>query len=389
MSIKTFVSEFQDYLFIKRSYLQHLTDSDLSASNIELAFKQTEELLEDFKTNVDFLETEGRNIDEELIEVFNSLEAKIDKINRFSTALIGINSTVDSSEKILSLIPYQFDNKVANWEHIQKCYMLPPKSSYVTIQPYSNNVDIVARKGIAKFLIADTFSTKYLRIAKDYATNVRNVVYLNSVRDVVSQEALLTNLGQSEVLLNIPTTARLVNIEYDYTTDNSLELTPLAFYHERESSVTLDTHSYAYGDNLLFNVKHDIPFGCYAQIKLDLMFKDINDNILKKETRWYPIDNDGRVVLKKRFVTTEKIIRVWSEGLFLDVTDKDLIHDDDYVLCDPLYEESFEPLTESSFKMKVKHAKTVLISPTLELYSLLSQTSTPLIFTITGLTKND
>ena len=48
MSITTFVSEFQDYLFTKRTYLYSLSQDNLSASNIELAFRQTEQILEEF-----------------------------------------------------------------------------------------------------------------------------------------------------------------------------------------------------------------------------------------------------------------------------------------------------------------------------------------------------
>ena len=272
MSIKTFVAEFQDYLFTKRSYLHSLSDSNLSASNIELAFKQTEELLEDFKTNIEFLEKEGRSIDQELITMFNSIENKIDKINRFSSALIGINSTIESTDKILTLVPYEFDTNSPNWEHVQKCYMLPPKSSYVTVQPYSNNVDSVSKKGVVKFLIDSTFSTKYLKISKDYSTNINNIVYLNSLRDVLFKDTLLTNIGKNEVILTIPSSTRLVTIEYTYSADSSVELVPLSFYHLQESSIKLPDAKYTYGDNLLFNVKSDIPFGCFAKLKLDLIF---------------------------------------------------------------------------------------------------------------------
>ena len=115
MSIKTFVSEFQDYLFGKRSYLFSLDETNLSASNIELALKQTEELLEEFKGNVDFLEREGSTINDELDEIFNSLEMKVDKISRFASALTDINSTTEDLNTILNIIPYQFDTKLTNW----------------------------------------------------------------------------------------------------------------------------------------------------------------------------------------------------------------------------------------------------------------------------------
>lgn len=389
MSIQTFVSEFQDYLFTKRTYLYSLANDNLSASNIELAFKQTEQILEEFKTNIDFLEREGRSIDSELETMFNSLENKIDKINRFSSALIGINTTTDTAGKVLTLTPYQFDATLPNWEHIQKCYMLPPKSSYVTLQPYSKNIDETFKKGVVKFLIDDNFSTRYLRIAKEYSTNINNVVYLNSLRDTISSSALLTNLGQSDVVLTIPASTRLVTMEFTYSVNSDISLTPLSFYHLPETTIKLEDATYTYGDSLIFNTKADIPFGCYAQIKFDLVYRDVNENSLLKETRWYPIDNDGNILLLNEYIKDEEVIRVWKEGMFQDVSNVDEISANDYVLCKPTYGESFKPITESSFKLNVKHAATIKVIPTLYMYSILNQTSTPRIYSITGLTRND
>lgn len=389
MSIQTFVAEFQDYLFTKRTYLYSLSKDTLSASNIELAFKQTEQILDEFKVNIDFLEREGRSIDSEIETMFNSLENKIDKINRFSSALIGINTTTESSGKILTLTPYQFDSTLPNWEHVQKCYMLPPKSSYVTIQPYSKNIDETFKKGVVKFLIDDTFSTRYLRISKEYSTNINNIVYLNSLRDPISTSVLLTNLGQSDVILTIPASTRLVTMEFTYAVNSDISLTPLSFYHIPETVIKLPDVKYTYGDNLIFNAKTDIPFGCYAQIKLDLIYRDLNDNTLLKETAWYPIDNDGNILLLKEYVKDEKVLRVWKEGLFKDVVNVDDLSPKDYVLCKPTYSESFAPTTESSFKLNVKHAATVEVIPTLYMHSIMNQTSTPRIYSITGLTRND
>lgn len=387
MSIQTFVSEFQDYLFIRRTFLLSLNAADLSASNIELAFKQTEELLEDFKTNIEFLEREGRSIHKELLTMFASLEKKIDKIDRFAEALIGINTTTESSESILTLVPYQFDNSLPNWEHVQKCYMLPPKSSYTTIQPYQSLLEDSSKKGVSKFVIDDTFSTKYIRLSKDFATNINNIVYYNSLREAMSSETLVNNLGQNEVILTIPSSARLVTIEFTYEASSAITLTPLSFYHHSESQIKLEDSKYRCGESLSFSTKTDIPFGCYAQIKVDLVFKDINDTTLLKETSWYPIDNDGNIVLRKKHVRSEEILRVWKEGLFVDVTSKHVLSDEDFVLCKPTYSTAFSPITESSFQTNVKNATTVIVVPTLQLYSLLSQTSTPRVYSITGLSK--
>lgn len=387
MSIKTFISEFQDYLFGKRSYLFSLDETNISASNVELALKQTEELLEEFKVNVDFLEKEGSTINEELNEIFNSLEMKVDKISRFAEALTDINSTTEDLSKILNVVPYVFDTALPNWESVQRCYLLPPISSYQQINPYSISIDTVAKKGVAKYLIEDVFSTKYLSINKDINTNINNVVYYNSLRDVISTDTLLNNVGKPNTLLTIPTSSRLITVEFTYTTDSNITITPLSFYHLPVSTVQLPTHTYTCGSNLIFNIKSDIPFGCYAQIKHSLEFKDINNKIIHTDVNWHSIDNDGNIVLLKSQVTSETILKVWKEGLFTDVTTQTTIDENDYVLCKPIYSNSFKPITESTFSTEVKHAKTITVSSTLYLYSLLSTTSTPRIYSITGLAK--
>lgn len=387
MSIKTFISEFQDYLFGKRSYLFSLDETNLSASNIELALKQTEELLEEFKGNVDFLEREGSTINDELDEIFNSLEMKVDKISRFASALTDINSTTEDLNTILNIIPYQFDTKLTNWEAIQRCYILPPISSYKEIKPYSVAIDTVAKKGVAKYLVEDIFATKYLSINKHTNTNINNTVYYNSLRDVISTGSLLPNIGKPNVLLTIPTSTRLITVEFTYTTNSDITVTPLSFYHLPVSTIQLPTQTYTYGSNLIFNIKSDIPFGCYAQIKHSLEFKDVNNKIIHTDVNWHSLDNDGNVILLKEHVTTETILKVWKEGLFIDVTKATAIAENDYVLCKPTYSESFKPITESTFATNVKHAKTVTVSSTLYLYSLLSTTSTPRIYSITGLSK--
>ena len=119
------------------------------------------------------------------------------------------------------------------------------------------------------------------------------------------------------------------------------------------------------------------------------VFKDVNENVLKIQDVWYPIDNDGLIVIEKGRVTNEKITRVWKDGSFKDVTDTSTISNDDYVLCKPIYSSSVKPNTESSFLLDVKNSKTITIQPTLYLYSLMNEALTPRLFSLTGIVKNE
>ena len=48
MGIRNFIAEFQDYFYVRRSIIERLDENSLSSSNIEVAYKQTEDIVEDF-----------------------------------------------------------------------------------------------------------------------------------------------------------------------------------------------------------------------------------------------------------------------------------------------------------------------------------------------------
>lgn len=386
MSIKSFIGNFQDELYIRRSFLHLLGDSNLSPNTIEAAIRHTEDLLDNVKFNVEFLDTESKDIEKEVAEIFDSIDSKIDKINRFSDALIAINSTEDTSDNILTIHPYVFDNNIDNWERIQKSYIISPESSYQTFKPFSNNHS--SNKGLAKFVVDSSLAVKYIYLTKDVSTNITNITYLDNTRNKISSEQVSNNLSDSNIILTIPINTRLINVEYEYQLNTDITLVPLSFKHKESSIIKLEDVEYKYGDNISFLVKEDIPFGCFAQLKLTALFKDVNGNILHEETNWMPINNDGKVVVKRKDVTTEKMLRVWKEGLFTDLENEQL-EDDDYILCEPIYSDKFILNTEHSFKTKVKHCKSIKIIPVLYMYSLASKTLTPRIFSITGITRNE
>lgn len=386
MGIKNFISEFQDYFFIKRSILESLDKTRLSSSNLEVAYKQTEALIEEFKTNLEFLDTETVEVYSELEDIINSLNSKIDKINLYSEAIKDINATEDDVKNIIEIYPYELNKNNKNWEYNTKSYILEPKSSYMTLKAYTNILDSSVKRGISKFVLDDTFATKYLLINKDTSITISNILYFNSNRELLTSNDTTFILENSNVL-KIPNNTKYINIEYGYDTNTNLTITPLSFYHHPTSTITLPNHTYDYGSLFSFNVKKDIPFGCFLQIKFKCTFKDINGNVLLTEDFWYPIDNDGRVVLKKKEITTEVPERVWLEESFKDITDLDTLNDDNFIVCKPNYTENISVNTESSFKFNVRNAKTITVQPTLYMYSLLNETLTPRLFTITGIMK--
>ena len=106
MGIRNFISEFQDYFYVRRSIIERLDENSLSSSNIEVAYKQTEDLIEDFKTNLEFLDKETNEVLKEIDDIIGSLDNKIEKINRYAEAIKDINTSADDADKIVEIHPH-------------------------------------------------------------------------------------------------------------------------------------------------------------------------------------------------------------------------------------------------------------------------------------------
>ena len=391
MGIKNFISEFQDYFFVKRSLLESLDEDKLSSSNIEITLKQTEQIINDFKQELEFLDKETIEVYTEVEDIINSINSKIDKINFYAEAIKDINTTTEDKDNIISIFPYPLDTTSKNWEQNGRCYILEPKSSYINVSPYSTaSYDSFAKKGVNKYIISDTFSTRYIALNKNATVKINNITCFNSAREELS--TIVLNSENSNVI-TIPHNTVYINIEYEAEDSSSINfnIIPLSFYHFGTSIIPLQFNTYPYGNILSFNVKKDIPFGCYMQIKMYCTFKDINGNVITTEEFWYSIDNDNKIVLKKEWVTTEVIERVWKNGAFKNIesnAELDSIKNNDYVVCKPTYSSKIRLNTESSFFLDVKGAKTVEIQPSLYLYSLANETLTPRFNSLTGIMKS-
>ena len=386
MSIKNFILEFQDYLFIKKSYLHSLNDYNLSSSSIECSLKHTEKIIEDFKESLEFMDKESLEIHTEIEDIISSLNSKIDKINFYADAVKTINTTNDDISNIIDLHPYVLNTNNKNWEQNSKCYILEPKTNYTVYEPYSMNSDNFSNKGINKYTIDDTYSTRYININKHDLLTINNIKCFNSVRESLGTISLNSTY---DTVIKIPDNTMYINIEYESTdvNNNNFTITPLSFYHFNNSIISLPFHNYNCGSSLSFDVKKDIPFGCYLQIKMYCVFKDINGNVVSSEEFWYSIDNDGRIVLKKEWVKDEIIERVWKNGAFKDIDKLDTLNNDDYVICKPTFDKTVTVITESNFKINNKNIKTVDIQPTLYMFSLSNETLTPRFFSMIGIMK--
>ena len=119
MGIRNFIAEFQDYFYVRRSIIERLDENSLSSSNIEVAYKQTEDIVEDFKTNLEFLDKETTEILKEIEDVIGSLDNKIEKINRYAEAIKDVNTSSDDMDRIVEILLQQKKSKINDNDNTQ------------------------------------------------------------------------------------------------------------------------------------------------------------------------------------------------------------------------------------------------------------------------------
>lgn len=385
MSIKTFISEFQDNLFNFEPLFDRLDITRASKTDYYGAHKNAEDILELYKDSLEFIETNATGVDKEIQSIINGLNNKLDKIETFASTIIGINSSQDSFKELLTIHPYVL-SEVVNWETIQKCTLLPILSTYRTIKPYGEILK--DGKGIARFIIGDEYSTKYITIQKPSTTQLVSISYLNDEKEQLSSTSLPNTLNKTDIILEIPISTRYITIDYYYESTDPISIVPLSFKHQVTDVVPIGKKTYEYGNLLVFNSNVDLPAGCYAILDLNLSFTDVNNReVLNKQVQ-LSLDSDGVLVdLYQNLKETDTVVGYWLNNIYND-TDFSNIPDNAMVLFRKEKDNIIDVFTESALKFDVKNAKNIVVTASLKLYSLKSNTQTPRVFYLTGMTKN-
>ena len=384
MGIKNFVKEYQDYFFIKRSLLERLDNTNLSPSNLELCFDQTNKILEEFKETLSFINTESKEVQIEIETALDSFNNKVDKINNYATALKTINSSERDVKSLVDLHPYTFSTKNSNWENQTKSYISTPLSSYKSTSAYTTIIE--GNEATSKYLLDKKFATKYIYINKNINTVIKLVTCFDS--DMSITNTIVVDISETNCLVKIDDKVKYISIKSNNIGVEELTLTQLSYKHETKTIINLEECTYKKGDLLTFKSNTDIPEGCYVQIHLKVLFKDVNDNIINSTNKWYSINNDGLVVLQYKDLTTESLVKVWKEGEFKNTKEGEVINEEDYVLCKEATNSLLISNTEDSFKLVCNRSDKVTIIPTLYLYTLHNRTETARISNLIGLTKN-
>ena len=391
MSIQTFTKEFQDYLFSKNPILYLLTASrNISHSDLFVAIKHAEELLEEFKDSPNFLERETENLKEEIEIIYSSLNKKVDKINSYSEALLNLNSTIDGRYSVKNIIPYDLGLNQEGWNTTENCLTLPGVSTYLDIKPYRTLTERETKKFTYSFVLPTTMTFNSFTIVKTITSDITSVEFIDIDKKTIELKHLGENENKSKVNINSPIGCYIVIIETtSELEDRNIKLIPSIFEFQNVKEYPLEEKEYAYSDMFTIQTSSTIPEGCYLQVNLQFTFFDINGIPIHFETYTVPVDNNGNCIGFSKDAEDTKILYSFKDKTKIKYTENMKLKEDMYVLYTPSFSKTISMRTEDTIRFNIRNAKTFKCIPTVQMYSLLNTKLSPKLFTLTGITKNE
>jgi len=391
MSIQTFTREFQDYLFSKNPILYLLTASrNISHSDVFVAIKHAEELLEEFKDSPNFLEKETENLKEEIETIYSSLNKKVDKINSYSEAILNLNSTIEDRYSVKNVVPYDLSINQEGWNTTENCLTLPGVSTYLEIKPYRTLTERETKKFTYSFVLPTTMTFNGLTIIKTVLSDITSVEFLNVDKKTIELKHLGENEKKTTVNINSPIGCYIVIIETtSEMEDSDIKLVPSIFEFQNVREYPLEEREYSYTDMFTVQTSSIIPEGCYLQVNFQITFFDVNGIPLHFESYTIPVDNNGNCIGFTRDTDASKILYGFKDNTKIKYTEGMELKEDMFIMYTPSTSKNLSMSTENTIKFKVRNAKTFKCIPTVQMYSLLNSKLSPKLFTLTGITKNE
>lgn len=391
MTIKTFTSEFQDNIFTRNPIFHlMLKPQDISTSDMYVTVKHAEELVNSFQESVDFLERESDGIEEEVIQIFQSLYNKIDKINNYSSAVLGLNATFEDRYSIQNINPYDLKISNHNWNYTESCLTLPGTSTKIQLKPYKT----ISTEGIKTFyyVIPSSFSFKGITLNKTYkSTELTAIECLDRSKVSLTREYFEKNDNKLNVFTNIPLSANVIIVEVlTNDIDEEVSITPDNFDYQKTKEFSLLKSTYKYSTFFTLDTKVELPVDTYIQANLKFDFFDINSRYLESINTSININGDGNLIdYYKNLKDFEKVLYIYKDGVKQQVEDITEIEENDVVIYKPKLSTQFEVISEDTLKFNIRNAKTFTCTPTLKFYSLTNEKLTPKLYTMIGITKDE
>lgn len=374
MAIDNYLKEYRDYFFVQESYLKDLHDN-ISENDMYVILTDTNNKLIELKNSMYFLDTNIMYIEEEVKALFNNIYKKLDKLEELSEGYQNLNT----NELLTSSI------------HSFNIFDIKSSSNYDTyfealaLERTNNIKNIVTNKVIKNNINAvENYTLDTNNLEQFIKINIINPDKTSLVRvDFFNKDKVLIESINEKKLLNVPIETKFFdvitnNIESNQNHYTSVDLLN-SVYTSTSSTTTSDVLFKKEGDLLKLVIDSDIPTNTYGSLIVIFKYKDIFDTNFKEEKVYLSVNNNNLVLLPKYNIKNDAYD---FEGNSIDLSSAN--NSDLFFTSEYSYNNLIKHIGNKTFNIKNINAKEFTVSLTINLYSLIDNTKTPLIKGIFG-----
>ena len=374
MAIDNYLKEYRDYFFVQESYLKDLHDN-ISENDMYVILTDTNNKLIELKNSMYFLDTNIMYVEEEVKALFNNIYKKLDKLEELSEGYQNLNT----NELLTSSI------------HSFNIFDIKSSSNYDTyfealaLERTNNIKNIVTNKVIKNNINAvENYTLDTNNLEQFIKINIINPDKTSLVRvDFFNKDKVLIESINEKELLNVPIETKFFDVITNNTESNQNHYTSVdllnSVYTSTSSTTTGDVIFKKEGDLLKLVIDSDIPTNTYGSLIVTFKYKDIFDNNFKEEKVYLSVNSNNLVLLPKYDIKNDAYD---FEGNSIDLSSSN--NSDLFFTSEYSYNNLIKHIGNKTFNIKNINAKEFSVSLTINLYSLIDNTKTPLIKGIFG-----
>lgn len=374
MAIDNYLKEYRDYFFVQESYLKDLHDN-ISENDMYVILTDTNNKLIELKNSMYFLDTNIMYIEEEVKALFNNIYKKLDKLEELSEGYQNLNT----NELLTSSI------------HSFNIFDIKSSSNYDTyfealaLERTNNIKNIVTNKVIKNNINAvENYTLDTNNLEQFIKINIINPDKTSLVRvDFFNKDKVLIESINEKKLLNVPIETKFFDVITNNTESNQNHYTSVdllnSVYTSTSSTTTSDVLFKKEGDLLKLVIDSDVPTNTYGSLIVTFKYKDIFDTNFKEEKVYLSVNNNNLVLLPKYNIKNDAYD---FEGNSIDLSSSN--NSDLFFTSEYSYNNLIKHIGNKTFNIKNINAKEFSVSLTINLYSLIDNTKTPLIKGIFG-----
>ncbi len=374
MAIDNYLKEYRDYFFVQESYLKDLHDN-VSENDMYVILTDTNNKLIELKNSMYFLDTNIMYVEEEVKALFNNIYKKLNKLEELSEGYQNLNT----NELLTSSI------------HSFNIFDIKSSSNYDTyfealaLERTNNIKNIVTNKVIKNNINAvENYTLDTNNLEQFIKINIINPDKTSLVRvDFFNKDKVLIESINEKKLLNVPIETKFFDVITNNTESNQNHYTSVdllnSVYTSTSSTTTSDVLFKKEGDLLKLVIDSDIPTNTYGSLIVTFKYKDIFDNNFKEEKVYLSVNSNNLVLLPKYDIKNDAYD---FEGNSIDLSSSN--NSDLFFTSEYSYNNLIKHIGNKTFNIKNINAKEFSVSLTINLYSLIDNTKTPLIKGIFG-----